>query len=112
MGNMQCTHMGSGLDVPGPHVTLGPGSPKAIWAIYSTHIWEVGWMSQDLRHTWDPEPPTLKVSPLPFQFGLMQKQETKRGGLRTAVASGYICVRFWALFAWCVYDRWVISLRG
>ncbi len=27
MGNIQCTHMGGWLDVTGPHVTLGPGTP-------------------------------------------------------------------------------------
>ena len=60
---------------PGPLVTLGPGtptptpypphwrSPKPIWAIYSIHIWEVGWMSW----TWHldlgtPYPPPLKAS--------------------------------------------------
>ncbi len=65
MGNIQYTHMGGGLDVPGPHVTLGPGTP----------------------------PPPLKVSPLPFQFGLMWKQEPKvGGGLRTAVSSALLLV--------------------
>ncbi len=64
MSNIQYTHMEGGLDVPGPHVKLGPGTPS----------------------------PLLKVSPLPFQFGLMQKQETKGGGLRTAVASALLLV--------------------
>ncbi len=27
MGNIQFTHMGGWLDVPGPHITLGPGTP-------------------------------------------------------------------------------------
>ena len=86
-------------------------SPKAIWAKYSAHIWQVGCMSQtpplkvskgylgqiQCTHMagWldvpDPLPP-LKVSPLPFQFGLMWKQETKGGGLRTAVASALLLV--------------------
>ena len=63
---------------------------KAIWAIYSIHIWELGWMSQTSCHTWtwDPRPP-LKVSKghignmcpkCTVQFGVMWKQETKGGG--------------------------------
>ncbi len=38
------------------HLDLGPPlhlrSPEAIWATYSVHIWEVGWMSQTSCHTW------------------------------------------------------------
>ena len=54
---------------------------KAIWAKYSVHICQVGWMSQTSGQKFT------------VQFGLMQKQETKGGGLRTAVASALLLAR-------------------
>ncbi len=33
---------------PPPHVTSGHFGPKAIWAKYSVHIWQVGWMSHSI----------------------------------------------------------------
>ncbi len=73
--------------IPPPHWR----STKAIWAIYSIHIWEVGWMSQTSCHTWPGTPPLI-CQICTIQFGPMQKQETKAGGLRTAVAAALLLV--------------------
>ncbi len=46
-------------DVPGPPSHLGPpteGLQRPYGQYIGKHIWEVGWMSQDLCHTWDPSP--------------------------------------------------------
>ena len=70
-------------DVPGPlsHIGGPPPwwrSPKATWAIYSVHIWEVGWMSQDLCHTWGPPSTEGLQRQSAIQFVLMQKQGQRR----------------------------------
>ena len=79
-----------------PQVTLGPRtpphppnwrSPKATWAIYSTHMGG-GLDVTDLMSHLELGPP----SPPTIQFGPMWKQETKGGGLRTAVASALLLV--------------------
>ena len=59
-------------------------APKAIWAKYSIHIWEVGWMSQT--------PPPI---PTEAHYSIGSDAETRDkggGGLRTAVASALLLV--------------------
>ncbi len=91
-----------GLGTRGHILGAAAGCAKSIYGLSTSSSYgrvAILWFTH-LCHTWDsPPPPQLctKVSEFAIHFVLMWKQETKGGGLRTAVAPALLLVSNCAL---------------